>query len=235
MIERIVIENFKSLRHVDLALGRLNLFIGTNASGKSNFFDALRVLQESAMASPSVRSSTGSRRARPVKCGMESGVGSAKACFAGNDGQAEVSLKVEGRLPGKFPREWTYRIRFTPHNGKVTSEALACAGAIFNSDPITKNVDGGPAFEVCYNKGGKGRLPHLKFERTRPVLGQFAQGNGSIRKVDAEAAEAVALLLANTQRVDPHPAELRRYSPSAPNPAHGRTWGELRCPDQDTL
>ena len=30
---------------VDLSLGRLNLFIGTNASGKSNFLDALRVLQ----------------------------------------------------------------------------------------------------------------------------------------------------------------------------------------------
>ena len=45
MIERIVIENFKSFKKVDLKLGRLNLFIGTNASGKSNFFDALRVLQ----------------------------------------------------------------------------------------------------------------------------------------------------------------------------------------------
>ena len=45
MIDRIVIENFKSLRKVDLSLGRLNLFIGANASGKSNFLDALRVLQ----------------------------------------------------------------------------------------------------------------------------------------------------------------------------------------------
>jgi energy-coupling factor transporter ATP-binding protein EcfA2 len=45
MIKRIAIDNFKSLKHVDLHLGRLNLFIGTNASGKSNFFDALRVLQ----------------------------------------------------------------------------------------------------------------------------------------------------------------------------------------------
>jgi predicted ATPase len=44
MIERVVIENFKSFRKVDLKLGRLNLFIGANASGKSNFFDALRVL-----------------------------------------------------------------------------------------------------------------------------------------------------------------------------------------------
>ena len=45
MIDRIIIENFKSLRRIDLSLGRLNLFIGTNASGKSNFLDALRVLQ----------------------------------------------------------------------------------------------------------------------------------------------------------------------------------------------
>jgi len=30
---------------VELELGSMNLFIGANASGKSNFFDALRVLQ----------------------------------------------------------------------------------------------------------------------------------------------------------------------------------------------
>jgi energy-coupling factor transporter ATP-binding protein EcfA2 len=45
MIERITIENFKSFRKVDLKLGQLNLFIGNNASGKSNLFDALRVLR----------------------------------------------------------------------------------------------------------------------------------------------------------------------------------------------
>ena len=45
MIDRINIDNLKSLRKVDLSLGRLNLFIGTNASGESNFLDALHVLQ----------------------------------------------------------------------------------------------------------------------------------------------------------------------------------------------
>ena len=45
MIDRIVIENFKSLRHVDLKLGRVNLLVGANGSGKSNVIDALRVLQ----------------------------------------------------------------------------------------------------------------------------------------------------------------------------------------------
>lgn len=45
MITEIEIEGFKSLEKVHLELGGFNLFIGANASGKSNFFDALRVLQ----------------------------------------------------------------------------------------------------------------------------------------------------------------------------------------------
>jgi predicted ATPase len=45
VIKEIEIEGFKSLEKVRLELGGLNIFIGANASGKSNFFDALRVLQ----------------------------------------------------------------------------------------------------------------------------------------------------------------------------------------------
>lgn len=45
MITDIEIEGFKSFERVRLKLGGFNLFIGANASGKSNFFDALRVLQ----------------------------------------------------------------------------------------------------------------------------------------------------------------------------------------------
>ncbi|HKI00375.1 MAG TPA: AAA family ATPase [Thermoanaerobaculia bacterium] len=45
MITEIEIEGFKSLEKVHLKLGKLNLFVGANASGKSNFLEALRVLQ----------------------------------------------------------------------------------------------------------------------------------------------------------------------------------------------
>jgi AAA15 family ATPase/GTPase len=45
VIEHIEIEGFKSLEKVSLDLGPLNIFVGTNASGKSNFLEALRVLQ----------------------------------------------------------------------------------------------------------------------------------------------------------------------------------------------
>lgn len=46
MITRIQIENFKSIRKADVKLGKLNVFFGLNASGKSNFFEALKVYKQ---------------------------------------------------------------------------------------------------------------------------------------------------------------------------------------------
>ncbi len=45
MISELKIRNFKSLESVDLKLGCFNLLVGANASGKSNFLDALRFLE----------------------------------------------------------------------------------------------------------------------------------------------------------------------------------------------
>src|SRR5688572_7309881 len=45
MLKELLVRRFKSLSNVKLRFGGLNLLIGTNASGKSNFLDALRVLQ----------------------------------------------------------------------------------------------------------------------------------------------------------------------------------------------
>ena len=41
MIERIHIENFKSIYNLDIEVSRVNLFIGENGSGKSNLLEAL--------------------------------------------------------------------------------------------------------------------------------------------------------------------------------------------------
>ncbi len=44
MLTDLVIEGFKSLQHAEIELGRVNVFIGANASGKSNLLEALGVL-----------------------------------------------------------------------------------------------------------------------------------------------------------------------------------------------
>lgn len=41
MIKKVRIKNFKSIYDLDISLGRVNLFIGENGSGKSNFLEAL--------------------------------------------------------------------------------------------------------------------------------------------------------------------------------------------------
>lgn len=209
MINRIVIDNFKSLQRVDLTLGALNLFIGTNASGKSNFFDALRVLQ--GIGSGFTISEILDGKPKSATSEVWDGIrgGSAKACFADGNGSGEVSLTVSGKLG---ERTWEYMISFLPADGKVTQERLNVDGDIYNSDAVTKNLTSDPVFEVRYYGGKKGRQPHLKFERSRPVLGQFARGNGKWSKADAENAAEIATLLANTQRVDPMPSLLRGYS-----------------------
>ena len=43
MIERIIIENFKSIRKLDLELKPINILVGANGAGKSNFISFFRL------------------------------------------------------------------------------------------------------------------------------------------------------------------------------------------------
>lgn len=45
-LEKLTINNFKSIREQSLALGRLNVFIGGNGAGKSNLIEVFRFLRE---------------------------------------------------------------------------------------------------------------------------------------------------------------------------------------------
>lgn len=46
MIKRIQVENFKSFNKLDLELGKLNILIGANAFGKSNFLQFIKFLRD---------------------------------------------------------------------------------------------------------------------------------------------------------------------------------------------
>ena len=212
MIERIVIENFKSLRKVDLKLGRMNLFIGSNASGKSNFFDALRVLQ--GIGNGFTISEILDGKPRSATSEVWEGIrgGSAKARLAAAGPEDDVRLKVFGHIDDL--RAWEYGIAFDPIDGKVTRERLKVDGELFDSTAIAPTQRTEPTLRLRYYRGGKGNPPHLNFERSRPALTQFTRSNGAadIKKAHAEDAAQVARLLANMQRIDPSPAVLRGYS-----------------------
>ena len=211
MIEQISIENFKSLKKVDLKLGRLNLFIGTNASGKSNFFDALRVLQGIGYGFTIHEILDGKPKSASSEVWDTIRGGSARALFAGATAEDSIMFRVKGSLEdGGSGKAYEYAIGFGAREGRLRQEKLSANGDIFDS--IANNPQD-PVFEVRYSGGKQGRPPHLKFEKSRPVLGQMARGgNGKWNKAHSEAADRVAQVLADMQRIDPAPALLRGYS-----------------------
>lgn len=213
MIERVAIENFKSFKRVELKPGRLNLFIGPNASGKSNFFDALRVLQGIGNGFTLLEILDGKPRSATSEVWEAIRGGSAKVAFTTDSGQDRLVFQVAGQFDEEPRQRWEYRIEFLAREGRLCQEKLTLNGTdVFDSSPIENNpLD--PVFEVRYYGGKKGRQPHLKFDKNRPVLTQMARGgNGKWSKAHAEAADRLARLLANMQRIDPSPALLRSYS-----------------------
>lgn len=211
MIERIAIENFKSLRRVDLRLGRLNLFIGTNASGKSNFLDALRLLQGIGNGFTIGEILDGKPRSATSEVWDGIRGGSTRACFVGNDEHREVNVTVQGVL-GKS-RRWELGLGFSPGRGRLTRERLKTSTVIYDSDPVDNyNSSDNPVLWVRHYPGTVGKPPELSFESARPVIGQVADQGAGFPKSQRNLATDVTALLANTQRIDPSPQVLIRYS-----------------------
>ena len=221
MIDRIVIENFKSFRKVDLTLGPMNLFIGTNASGKSNFLDALRVLQGIGNGFTIGEILDGKPRSATRDSWEGVRGGSSQACFAGDGATGEVSLAAHGRLEGDLARSWKFSITFLPATGKVVRERLEAGTMIYDAEP---DASGTADLRVCHHYAGD-KPPVAPSKGTQPILGTFyglrffhfsdedvGFDQGPFYTEGADIARKVATQLANTQRVEPSLSKLRRYS-----------------------
>ncbi len=213
MINRIAIKGFKSFRAVTVDLGGLNLFVGTNASGKSNFFDALRVLQ--GIGNGFTVSEILDGKPRSATSEVWEGIrgGSAKACFEGPEQPEIFWITAAGRLRlGKAIRRWKYSVTVSPNRGHVERESLEYGGrSIYDSRYADRGGVGSPVLKVEYQHGGRGRPRHLPFERSRPVLRQF-EGANRVESQHGAITARVADVLADMQRVDPTPTILRGYS-----------------------
>jgi predicted ATPase len=226
LIDTIRIVGFKSLRDVRLKLGRLNLFVGTNASGKSNLFDALRVVQGIGYGFTIDEILNGKPRSATSEVWAPIRGGSTKADYVplearaedrgdARDEEAVISFEVtladecEGR--GRKANRIEYAIGFSAASGAVRREALRCGRReIFNSAPVANPPDK-PVFEVRYYKGKVGGPPHLKFEKSRSVLHQLLQHRECIQEHREILGRCIAAL-SDMQRIDPSPAVLRDYS-----------------------
>ncbi len=218
MIKRITIKGFKSLADVTLELGPLNLFVGTNSSGKSNFFDALRVLQGIGLGFTISEILNGKPKGaggdvwEPIRggsadCGYRQWVGG-----EGKSVPMPVRIEVDLGAPGSEVLEGTtYAIEFDPRKGWLLHEALSTlAGWFFSSEPV-ENPPGDPVFRVRFYRGVPGRQPHLPFERSRPVLHQLLKHPDCTSEHRRIITSCIGSLT-NLQRLDPDPGVLRDYS-----------------------
>ena len=124
MIERIVIENFKSLRSVDLTLGRVNLFVGTNASGKSNFLEALRVLEGIGNGFTIGEILNGKPKSATNEVWEGVRGGSRYACFSDSTEKDEVAIKAFGELEESDRMKWQYGIVFSSKKTEIVNEII---------------------------------------------------------------------------------------------------------------
>ena len=192
MITHIEIQGFKSFEKVSLDPGGLNIFVGTNASGKSNFFDALRVLQRIGYGFTFDEIFNGKPKSansevwEPIRGGLD-GAGFRKGTAEG----AEV-IRFAVRLKSPvLEQELRYVIRIFPKGVEALHEALELGDT--------------PIYPV--------QAPEFVADGSRPILQQFAKSK-QCSEQNAKYIEIWSRLLSNTQFLDPSPSILRGYSTS---------------------
>lgn len=207
MLTKISLTNFKSFRRAEVHLGEMNLLVGANAGGKSNFLDALRVLQ--GIGNGFTVSEILDGKPKSATSEVWEGIrgGSAKARHLGGDDGDTFGIEVAGRTA---TRSWRYSISLSPVFGRVVRERFDTPEMdIYQS--VDKGIGTGPAMNVRVYRGEVGHPPSLIFDRARPVLPQFAERTG-VEPLRQRIASEVAEQLADMQRFDPAPSVLRGYS-----------------------
>ena len=242
VIERIDIENFKSLRKVDLSLGRMNLFIGSNASGKSNFLEVLRVLEGIGNGFTINEILNGKPKGATSEVWEGIRGGSANACYAGMEG-AQVAITASGKLKESPPTNWKYHVAFRPSDsGRVTEERMA-VGEHTRSFSQDSNIG------LSHPAAAEGMLPLLgnrvfwnssATSEHQQLLQRLPEDIRSQLHSNARFASALANVFSDLQRMDLAPDVLRRYSQPAPAirmGSHGENFAALIktiCEDKRT-
>jgi predicted ATPase len=208
VITEIEIEGFKSLEKVRLKLGKLNLFVGANASGKSNLLDALRVFQGigNGFSIEEIFQGKPKSATSEVWTGIRGSLGKARFMRQASPGEDEGSIVFRVRL--RAPRgvhEFSYAIGISPERRlAIDFERLDVdARPVFSVDDQTTILSN---FYPLRELGWKGRpaLPALTgMDFLVPLEG-----------AEKEERKACVRLLSNMQRLAPVPEILGDYSPS---------------------
>ena len=213
VITEIEIEGFKSLEKVHLKLGGFNLFIGANASGKSNFLDALRILQGIGHGFTIDEIFKGKPKGAASEIWEGIRGGSSRARFVGLAERAPgadlVTFKI-GFDPNLKTETFFYSIGINPdragsdrgsrHYGTVEAEELRLGSRVlFHRDRNSiKTTDAFALWE-------------LGVKREKPALRVLGPRQLDLGGENSSARQAFVDKLSDMQRVSPKPEILRSY------------------------
>jgi len=227
MIRRLQLHNFKNFRDARLDLGPFSVLVGTNASGKSNVRDAVRVLHAIGRGYRlgevfgEKHGESGEQQWTGIRGGTK------EAAF---HGKREFGLEIDLRLVlprGEKPKTVTYRIdvdtgergTHSSNNPRVVRERLEVETY---SDPIFDSHPQGNALgsdrehiRVKVRKPSRGPHPKVRFLNSRPVLTQMVRHDSDhVVPSQARIAERVIDALESMRFLDLSPRAMRE--PSVP-------------------
>lgn len=192
MLEGLYLQNFKSFEDADFEIGRLTLIVGTNASGKSNIRDALRVLHGIGLGYPLAEI-----------LGEKYGPGGILTWRGIRGGAREAAMFGKSRFTiGCWIERHYYSITIDLSNQK-TGPQLADEwiyqgqSYLWDSSPKDDPVDqhNEHALRVRFPRGGSHRShgPISNYALSRPVLAQIADGreHAGAKKVGESVLEAL--------------------------------------------
>ncbi|MBI5564955.1 MAG: AAA family ATPase [Chloroflexi bacterium] len=213
MLTHLTVERFKSLQKVDIDLGSLNVFIGTNASGKSNLLDALRVLQGVGYGFTISEIFDGKPKSASsiawdgIRGGSEGAVLKLAAPKKGpNPHKNTIRLAVHILDAGVH---YEYEIGLNPLINAIRYESLSVDGQrMFATD---KKPGRSPTLKARIYTGRRGQPPVREFEKSRSILSQLAKELPEPIELAAYLSTCVAHLV-DMQRLDLNPGLLRDYS-----------------------
>lgn len=216
MLESLELENFKSFRHAKADFGKLSLIVGTNASGKSNLREALRLLHGIGLGYP-IAEILGEKYGQGGILQWRGVRGGAKEAAFEGGGSFAIAAKL--RAPDESSHRgqlFTYRIEVDVANfqtgPRVVAESLRYAsGFVFDSDPPDDPLEqkGEHQLRARYPRGGaKSRGKVVELSSARPLLSQLAE---RAREPAATRATCRAVLdvLGSMRFLDLEPAAMR--------------------------
>ena len=216
MIQQLVLNNFKTFRNASFTLGPVAIILGANGAGKSNFFDALRLL----------RSIGDGRSVRDAIEGHISPGGSITSTAGIRGGNSAITHFLERsdefELGVTFHTHGDrihYSVRIDASRYRVVQEELSSAHHpgpyVYSTRPEKgplKQDSESPSLRARFYKSVQGLNPSREFSPYEFILSQFVSRRAESR-VNEEVAELVRNEFSAIRLLELRPEVLRQYSP----------------------